>query len=52
MKLETAIWNGRKTRVIGVETFNSTKDLLDFMKELHIVEPKATYNLKAVRKDK
>ena len=52
MKLETAIWNGRKTRVIGVETFNSTKDLLDFMKELQTVEKDATYTITSVRKDK
>ena len=52
MKIEVAIWNGKQDRVLAIETFNSTKELLDFMKELHIVEPKATYNVRAVRKDK
>ena len=51
MKLETAIWNGKKTRVLAVETFNSTKELLDFMKELQIVDKDASYNLLSVKKE-
>lgn len=51
MKLETAIWNGRKTKVLAVETFNSTKELLDFMKELQVVDKDASYNLLSVKKD-
>ena len=51
MKLETAIWNGKKTKVLAVETFNSTKELLDFMKELQVVEKDATYNLLSVKKE-
>lgn len=52
MILETAIWNGKKTKVIGIETFNSAKDLLDFMKELQTVDKDASYTVTAVRKDK
>jgi hypothetical protein len=52
MKIEIAIWNSKKTKVLGVETFNSTKELLDFMKELQVVEKDATYNVLTVRKDK
>ena len=50
MKLEVAIWNGKKTRVLAVENFNSTKELLDFMKELQVVDKDATYNLVSVKK--
>jgi predicted lipoprotein len=52
MKIEIAIWNGKKTKVLGVETFTSTKELLEFMKELQVVEKDATYTLLSVRKDK
>ena len=52
MKIETAIWNGKRTKVLGVETFTSTKELLEFMKELQVVEKDATYNVLSVRKDK
>jgi hypothetical protein len=52
MKINIAIWNSKKTKVLGVETFNSTKELLDFMKELQVVEKDATYNVLEVRKDK
>ena len=50
MTLEAAIWNGKHDRVLAVIEFDSPKALQDFMKELHIVEPKATYNLRTVRK--
>ena len=52
MKLEIAIWNSRKTRVIGVADFNSVKELQDFMTELQKVEKEATYTVTSVRKDK
>ena len=52
MKIEAAIWNGKKTKVLAVITFNSTKEVLDFMKELQVVEKDATYTVTAVRKGK
>ena len=52
MEINIAIWNGKKTKVLCVETFNSTKELLDFMKELQVVEKDAYYNVLAVRKGK
>ena len=51
MKLEAAIWNGKKTKVLAVETFYSTKELLDFMKELNAVDKDASYNLLSVKKE-
>jgi hypothetical protein len=50
MKIEAAIWNGKHDRVLAVQDFDSVKELQDFMKELHILDAKATYNLRAVRK--
>lgn len=50
MKIEAAIWNGKKTKVLAVITFNSTKELLDFIKELQIVDKGASYNLLSVKK--
>ena len=52
MEINIAIWNGKKTKVLGVETFTSTKTLLEFMKELQVVEKGATYNVLEVRKGK
>ena len=52
MKIEIAVWNSKKTKVLMVDTFNSTKEILDFMKELQVVEKDASYNVTAVRKDK
>ncbi len=52
MILEVGIWNNRKSRVIGTGTFNSVKELEDFMTELQKVEKEATYTITAVRKDK
>lgn len=52
MEICIAIWNGKKTKVLGVETFTSTKTLLEFMKELQVVEKGATYNVLEVRKGK
>jgi hypothetical protein len=50
MKLETAIWNSKKTKVLAVITFDGIKELQDFMKELQVVEKDATYNLLSVKK--
>jgi hypothetical protein len=52
MIITAAIWNSKKTKVLAVEDFNSTKELLDFMKELQLVEKDAAYNVTAVRKGK
>ena len=52
MEINIAIWNDNKTKVLSVETFNSTKELLDFMKELQVVEKDAYYNVLEVRKGK
>ena len=50
MKIEAAIWNSKKTKVLAVITFDSTKELQDFMKELQVVEKDAGYTISAVRK--
>jgi hypothetical protein len=50
MKLEVALWNSNKTKVIGLAEFNSPKELQDFMKELQKVEKGAGYTISAVRK--
>ena len=52
MEIEIAIWNSKKTKVLMVDTFNSTKEVLDFIKELQVVEKDATYTVTAVRKGK
>ncbi len=49
MKLDVALWNSKKTRVIGTAQFNSAKELQDFMKELQLVEKEAGYTISAVR---
>jgi hypothetical protein len=50
MKIEASIWNGDRTRILGIEKFANTKELQDFMKELRIVEPKANYRIMEVEK--
>lgn len=50
MKLEAAIWNSKKTKVLAVLTFDGVKELQDFMKELQIVEKEAGYTISSVRK--
>ena len=52
MEIEIAIWNSKKTKVLMVDSFNSTKEVLDFMTELQKVEKDATYTVTAVRKGK
>jgi len=50
MKLEVAIWNGKKTKVLAVETFTSSKEVKDFMKEINEVDKDATCVLISVKK--
>lgn len=52
VKIEVAIWNSKKSRVIGVETFNGAQELLDFMTEIQQIEKEAGYTVTAIRKDK
>ena len=52
MEIEIAVWNSKKTKVLMVDSFNSTKEVLDFMTELQKVEKDATYTVTAVRKGK
>jgi hypothetical protein len=50
MKINAAIWDGTKTKVLGVFDFTNTKELQNFMEELHIVDSKASYRILEVRK--
>jgi hypothetical protein len=50
MKIEIAIWNSKKTKVLGIADFNSSKELLDFMKEFQLVEKDAGYSVISVKK--
>lgn len=50
MEMEIAIWNGKRTKVLAVETFNSSKEALEFLKEIQALDKDATLNLLAVRK--
>jgi hypothetical protein len=50
MKIKASLWDSTKTRILAVENFSNIKELQDFMKELHIVEPKATYRIMEVAK--
>ena len=52
MEIEIAVWNSKKTKVLMVDSFNYTKEVLDFMTELQKVEKDATYTVTAVRKGK
>jgi hypothetical protein len=50
MKLKAAIWDGTKTKVLGVMDFTNTKELQNFMQELHVVDSKASYRIMEVAK--
>lgn len=50
MQLEIAVWNSKKNKVLLVTTFNSTKELLDFMADLQKVEKDASYTLLSVKR--
>lgn len=52
MEIETAIWNGKKSKVLAVETFNSSKEALDFLKEIQNLDKEASLSVIAVRKGK
>ena len=48
MKIETAIWNGKKTRVIAVPSFNSSEEALEFLKEIQKLDKEATLTVTSV----
>lgn len=50
MKIKASIWNNNQTRLLAIENFANIKELQDFMKELHIIEQKATYRVMEVTK--
>lgn len=50
MQIETAIWNGKKSKVLAVETFNSSKEALDFLAEVQKLDKEASLHLTAVKK--
>jgi hypothetical protein len=50
MKIKASIWDNTKTRILAIQDFDNTKELQDFMKELHIVESKAVYRIMEVSK--
>ena len=50
MTVEVAIWNGKKTKVLLVDSFNSSKEALDFLKESQLLDKDASLTLAAVRK--
>jgi hypothetical protein len=47
-----AIWNGKKNKVLTVETFNSSKEALDFLKEVQLLDKEASLTVSAIRKTK
>jgi hypothetical protein len=48
MKIETAIWNGKKTKVLAVPSFSSAKEALDFLGEIQKLDKDATLTITAV----
>ena len=50
MKIKASIWDNTKTKILGIENFENIKELQDFMKELQVVEPKASYRIMEVSK--
>jgi len=50
MKIKASIWNSDRSRIFAIEDFANIKELQDFMKELHIIEPKAQYRIMEVAK--
>lgn len=50
MKMKISIWDGTKTRILGIEDFDSVKDLQEFMKVINQVDDKATYRLMEVKR--
>lgn len=50
MKIKASIWDNTRTQILSIEDFANTKELQDFMKELQVVEPKASYRIMEVSK--
>jgi hypothetical protein len=50
MKIKASIWNGSKTRILAIESFDSVKELQDFMKVVNELDAKASFNLMEVSK--
>ena len=48
MKIETALWNGKKTKVLAVPSFSSAQEALDFLKEIQKLDKDASLNITAV----
>ena len=48
MKIETAIWNGKKTRVLAVPSFSSSQEALDFLAEIQKLDKDATLTVTSV----
>ena len=48
MKIETALWNGKKTKVLAVPTFSSSKEALDFLAEIQKLDKEASLTITAV----
>jgi len=52
MEIEVAIWNGKKSKVLMVGTFNSSKEALDFLKvkEIQVLDKDASLSVITARK--
>jgi hypothetical protein len=48
MKIETAIWNGKKTKVLAVPSFSSSQEALDFLAEIQKLDKDATLTVISV----
>jgi hypothetical protein len=48
MKIETAIWNGKKTRVLAVPSFSSSQEALDFLAEIQKLDKDASLTITSV----
>lgn len=48
MKIDTAIWNGKKTKVLAVPSFSSAEEALDFLKEIQKLDKDATLSITSV----
>jgi hypothetical protein len=48
MKIETAIWNGKKTRVLAVPSFSSAKEAQEFLAEIQKLDKDATLSITSV----
>jgi hypothetical protein len=50
MRIEVAIWNGKKTKVLAVEAFSSAKEALEFLAEIQKLDKEASLTVSSVRK--